>query len=388
MPNSKWFDDVSVADMRRKTGAKWQRYGDDVLGSWVADMDFQLAPAIHASLREQLQVHDYGYSLQFYERPLRDIFSAWAERRFNWTVDPARIEGLVDIVQGIYLALQLYSEPGDGIVTLTPTYPPLWRSVEAMGRRLQASTLVPGRSGYEVDFDQLQSSIDARTKMLLLCNPHNPTGRVFSRVELEQIAELALQHNLIVLADEIHADLVFEPHRHIPFETLSTEVAARTVTMTSATKSFNLGGLRFAIAIFGSAALQDRFNTLPKGMIGGLNALGIRATEVAWQDCDDWLDGLVSYLQGNRDFVCDQLAARLPQIELRKPEATYLAWLGCQQLPLNQDPFSHFLQAGKVAFNSGPDFGPGGDGFVRLNYATSREILTQIVDQTVASVVS
>ena len=384
--NSALFDAVSVADMRRKSGAKWQRYGADVLGSWVADMDFQLAAPIHATLREQLEAHDYGYSLQFYERPLREIFSAWARRRFDWAVEPARVEGLVDIVQGIYLAIQLYSEPGDGVITLTPTYPPLWRSVEAMGRRLQPCTLLPGASGYEIDFEHLRASIDARSKLLLLCNPHNPTGRVFTRAELGQVAELALQHDLVVLADEIHADLVFDTHRHIPFETLSPEVAARTVTMTSATKSFNLGGLRFAIAIFGAQALQDRFNTVPKGMIGGLNALGIRATEVAWQDCDDWLDALVSYLQSNRDFVCEQLAARLPEIELFKPEATYLAWLGCQQLPINQDPFNHFLQAAKVAFNSGPDFGPGGDGFVRLNYATSRNILTEIVERTVASV--
>ena len=379
------FAAVTIAEMRRKRGAKWQRYGDEVVPSFVADMDFPLAAPIHDVLSEQLAAHDYGYTLQFDEHPVRDIFAAWAQRRFNWQVNPARIEGLVDIVQGIYLAIQVFTEPGDGVVTLTPTYPPLWRSVESMGRRLVDCSLVQGDEQYEIDFDRLREQLDPSVKLLLLCNPHNPTGRVFTKAELEELAKLVVEYDLTVVADEIHADLAFAPYRHIPFASLSAEIERRTITMTSATKSFNLGGLRFAIAIFGSLALQDQFNRVPKGIIGGLNSLGALATEVAWSECDEWLDSVIVYLQGNRDFVFDQFGSRLPEIGLYKPQSTYLAWLDCQALPINRDPFEHFLDVGKVAFNSGPDFGSGGEGFVRLNFATSRSILTEIVDRAVGS---
>ncbi len=388
MPDNEAFSAVTVAQMRRKQGAKWSLYGEEVLPSWVADMDFPLAPPIHAALSEQCAAQDFGYPMPLSKRPLVEIFSAWAQRRYNWQVDPGRIEGMVDIVQGIYLALQLYSEPGDSVLTLTPTYPPLWRSIEGMGRRLLDCSMRSGESGYEIDFDQLRDQLDARTKLFLLCNPHNPTGRVFTRTELEGLAELVLEHDLIVVADEIHADLVYAPHQHIPFASLGKEIEARTITMTSATKSFNIGGLRFAIAVFGSQALQDRFNSWPKGALGGVNSLGVLATEVAWSDCDDWLEELLAYLQGNRDFVLQQVQSRMPQVEIFKPEATYLAWLGCQALRLNNEPFEHFLDNAKVGFGNGVDFGSGGEGFVRLNFATSRTILAETIDRAVASLPS
>ncbi len=375
------FASVTVEQMRRKRGSKWQRYGDEVLPAFVADMDFPLAPPIHQVLSEQLQAHDYGYTLHWAERPVAEIYAGFAQRRYGWQVEPASMEGLVDIVQGIYLSLQLYSEPGDGVLVLTPTYPPLWQSVEAMGRRLVDCTLMAGDERYEIDFDRLRGKLDSGVKLFLLCNPHNPTGRVFNRDELESLAELVLAYDLTVVSDEIHADLVYAPHRHIPFASLAPEVARRTITMTSATKSFNLGGLRFAVAIFGDQSLQDRFNALPKGLIGGLNSLGALASEVAWRDCDQWLDAAVAYLAGNRDFVVDRIRGRLPGIDLFKPEATYLAWLNCQALPVNRNPFEHFLETGRVALNNGPDFGSGGEGFVRLNFATSRVILSEMMDR-------
>jgi len=381
------FDAITEEQLRRKRGYKWSLYADDVLPSFVADMDFELAPPIHRALSEQLAAHDYGYTAHMKNRPVAEIFAGWAQRRFAWRVEPARIEALVDIVQGIYLALQLFSEPGDGVVTFTPTYPPLWTSVANTGRRLVDSTLVRGAHGFEIDFDRLETEL-ARggVRMLLLCNPHNPTGRVFTAGELERIAGLVCRYELVAVADEIHADLVYAPHRHIPFASLSSEVASRTITMTSATKSFNLGGLRFAIAIFGSEALQTRFNRLPKGAIGGLNSLGAMATEIAWSECDRWLDALVGYLQSNRDYVVQVLREKAQGIVLDAPQSTYLAWLDCAKLPLNESPHQHFLQAGKLAFSNGMDFGTGGEQCVRLNFATSRRILEQIVARTAAAV--
>jgi len=348
-------------------------------------MDFPLAGPIRGALAQQLELGDYGYTRRLADRALPEIFTEWAERRFRWTVDPARIVGLADIVQGIYLTLELFSVPGDGIVTLTPVYPPLWRSVEETGRRLLASTLVRGTERYEIDFDHLESCLRTGARILLLCNPHNPSGRAFTRSELESIGELAIRHDVIVLADEIHADLVYAPHRHVPFASLSPELAERTITMTSATKSFNIGGLRFAIAVFGGADILARFNSMPERFRGGLNSLGVIATEVAWRDCEGWLDRLVAYLASNRDYAVSELARRLPALRVLKPEATFLAWLDCRHLSLHEDPFSHYLSTARVAFSDGRDFGDGGEGFVRLNFATSRAILAELIERTVAA---
>ena len=373
------FDAVTVEAMREKEGAKWQRYANDVLPCFVADMDFSLAAPIHQALARQLETGDFGYARRLDERALPEIYADWAKRRFGWEVSPGSIVGLADIVQGIYLTTQLYADAGEGVITLTPTYPPLWRSVEETGRRLVSCTMQRGPDRYEIDFDRLGAAVDRKVRMLLLCNPHNPTGRAFTRAELEGLAELALKHDLTVLSDEIHADLVYPPHRHIPFASLGSEVAARTITMTSATKSFNIAGLRFAIAIFGSSTLQARFNAVPERVRGGLNSLGVLATEVAWRDCEGWLDRLVAYLADNRDFVYEQVTTRFPKMEVCKPEATFLCWIGCQQVPINGNPFEHYLHAGKVAFSDGQDFGDGGEGFVRLNFATSRAIVSEIL---------
>lgn len=387
------FDNISIEQLRAKHGAKWTRYGDQVLPSFVADMDFEVPGAIADVLAKQAAMRDFGYTLQFSERDLPEIFSAWAMRRYHWSVEPSSIVPLVDIVQGMHLAVEVFTQPGDGVVVLTPTYPPMWQLVGNLGRELIACKLQEldqsQADGYSIDFDLLRSQLNVRTRMLLLCNPHNPTGRVFRRDELEKLAQLALEFDLVVVSDEIHCDLVFQPHQHIPFASLSEEVAARTVTLTSATKTFNLGGMRFAIAVFGSPELQARFARIPPGMIGGLNSLGILATEIAWRDCDAWVDRLLAYLQGNRDFVVSEIQRRCPSISLHSPESTFLAWLDCRDIPLNCSPHEHFLTQAKVAFNDGADFGPqgiGGEGFVRLNFATSRSILADIVDKTISAV--
>ena len=380
------FDAATDEVLREKQGAKWQRYGPDVLPCFVADMDYPIAKPIRDELARQVKLGDYGYGRRLAERALPEIYAGYAARRFGWKVDPGSVVGLVDIVQGIYLTALLFAKPNEGILTLTPTYPPLWRCAEDTGRRLVTCTMERGPERYEIDFDRLASVVDGTTRILLLCNPHNPTGRAFTRAELEGLADLALRYELTVLSDEIHADLVYAPHRHIPFAALSPEVERRTITMTSATKSFNIAGLRFAIAIFGSDALRAQFDSLPERVRGGLNSAGVAATEVAWRDCDDWLDALVAYLAANRDFLYERIAGQLPAMTLRKPEATFLSWLDCSNLGINGSPFEHFLHAGKVAFSDGDDFGDGGAGFVRLNFATSRAVLTKILDRVEAAV--
>jgi cystathionine beta-lyase len=288
-----------------------------------------------------------------------------------------------DVVQGIYVAVSQLSAAGEGVVVQTPIYPPFLEAVAETGRRLVENPLVCGAAGarFEIDFELLRSRIDATTRILLLCNPHNPTGRVLERRELEGLAELALAQGLVVVADEIHADLVYPGQRHVPFASLSPEVEERTVTLTSATKAFNIPGLRCALAHFGSRALQHRFLALPRSLRGGLGALGQAATLAAWRVGQPWLDAVLAYLAGNRHLVARFVADRLPGVGHVPPEASYLAWLDCRALRLEPTPERFFLSQAKVALSAGERFGEPGIGWVRLNFATSRAILGEILER-------
>lgn len=375
------FDDLDIARLRARRGEKWGTYPADVLPVWVADMDFPPAEPILDVLRHALENSDTGYPVNPTPAGLATVFAERVQERFGWSVDPRRVEVLTDVVQGLYIALQVYSKPGDGAIVQTPIYPPFLEAVHETGRHLIVNELVPGDSGYTIDFDALRAEIDRNTRLLLLCNPHNPSGRVFTRSELEALAEIALEHHLIVVSDEIHADLVYSGHEHIPFATLGHEIEAQTVTLCSATKAFNIAGLRCALAVFGSEVLQDHFQELPRHTRGGLGSLGLQATEVAWRECQPWLDAVLAYLEQNRDFVATFLREQMPQIRHHPPEGTFLAWMDCRPLELDRAPYWFFLKQAKVGLSYGKHFGPAGRGFVRLNFATSRAILSEALER-------
>ncbi len=376
------FNAISLEALRRRRGVKWTRYPPDVLPAWVADMDFDMAEPIRAGLARMMEANDLGYSVKPPATGLPEAFAAFAARRFpGWEVAPERMIAIADVVQGIHLAIEAYTRPGDGICTLTPVYPPFLQAVTETGRRLDFCTMVGGEDRYEIDFDALRAAIDARTRLLLLCTPHNPLGRVFSRKELEAVAELAVERGLVVVADEIHADIVYPGARHIPFASLGPEVEARTLTMTSATKSFNIAGLRCAVVIFGSDRLAERFDAWPERIRGAVSSFGLEATRIAWSECDGWLDALLAHLEANRDFLHAFVAERLPGIRMKLPAATYLGWLDCRDFGLEPDPYRWFLDQARVGFNDGRDFGDGGEGHVRINFATSRSILAQILER-------
>ena len=376
------FNAISLEALRRRRGTKWTRYPPDVLPAWVADMDFDMAEPIRASLARIMEANDLGYAPKLPASGLPEAFAAFAARRFpGWEVVPERMVAIADIVQGIHLAIEAFTRPGDGVCTLTPVYPPFLQAVAETGRRLDHSTMVRGRGRYEIDFDALRAAIDGRTRLLLLCTPHNPLGRVFDRDELESLARIAIERDLVVVADEIHADVVYRGSRHIPFASLGPEVEARTVTMTSATKSFNIAGLRCAVVLFGSDRLAERFNAWPERIRGAVNSFGMEATRIAWTECDEWLDALLAHLEGNRDFLHSFVGERLPGIRMVLPAATYLGWLDCREYGLEPDPYQWFLDRARVGFNDGRDFGDGGDGHVRINFATSRAILAQVLER-------
>jgi cystathionine beta-lyase len=269
-------------------------------------------------------------------------------------------------------------------VVQTPVYPPFLEAVAECRRVQFTNELVRGAERYEIDFDALRAA-GPRTRMLMLCHPQNPTGRAFTRAELVRLAELALERDWIVVSDEIHADLVYPPAVHVPFAALGPEIGRQTITLTSATKAFNIAGLRCAVAHFGSEPLQRRFNALPRHVRGGIESLGLHATELAWTRCQPWLDEVLRYLEGNRERVARFVRERLPGVRMLPPEATYLAWLDCRELGLASEPQRFFLDKARVALSRGAAFGQGGVGFVRLNFATSRAILAQILERMAAA---
>jgi cystathionine beta-lyase len=389
------FDALTVADLRRRRGVKWTQYPPDVLPAWIADLDFAPAPPIRRVLDEMVALGDLGYAVRPWLNPLPALFAERQAKRHGWRPDPARVRVLDDVLQAMEAALLHYGSPGDGVIVQTPIYPPFLEAVRTTRRTLIENRLVQTAasaraggstsSGWEVDLAGFRDAA-RRARVFLLCNPHNPTGRVFRRAELEAMAEVAVERHLVVFADEIHQDLLFPGHRHIPFASLGDEVARRTVTFTSATKSFNIAGLCCAVAHFGPESLLAAIDAFPPHYFGRVSIAGIEATAAAWREGDPWLAELLAYLDGNRQRLASFLRDRLPGIAHDPPEATFLAWLDCRALDLPSGPHAFFLERARVALSDGPDFGEAGRGFVRLNFATPRAILDQVLERMAAAV--
>ena len=349
---------------------------------WVNATEDSIAAPIQDALTRLVESSDLGYPIGLNDTGLPEVFCERMEERFGWRPEPGRVEILSEVVQGIYLALEAFSEPGQGVAVQTPIYPPFLSSIRDTGRRLVDNPMRVGTAGIEFNLDGLAASIDADCRVLLLCNPHNPSGRVYDRTSLERVASIAIQHDLVVVSDEIHADLVYAGHQHIPIASLDPEIARRTVTLNSTSKAFNIPGLRTAIAHFGSPELQRRFNrAVPRDVRGGIGLLGLHASLAAWRWSQPWLDEVLPYLSTNRDIAEQALRERAPQIRFLRPEATFLAWLDCTALGLDESPASHFLRNGRVALSRGEFFGEGWKSFARLNLGTSRTILLEAIDR-------
>lgn len=382
------LDDLDLRRLEQRRSEKWHAYPRGVLPAWVAEMDYPIAAAIERELRRFVANSDVGYPIGLRQSGVAEAFAERMSERFDWTIEPERVELLSEVVQGLYLCVEAFSRAGDGAIVQTPIYPPFLNAVKELDRRLVENRLIVADGALGFDLDALAASIDPGTRLLLFCNPHNPSGHVASRAELERLAELALAHDLVVVSDEIHADLVYPGERHRPFAAIAPEVAARTVTLSSASKAFNIPGLRCAVAHFGSAALQARFDaTVHKRFRGGLGLFGLTATVTAWRFGQPWLDEVVPHLTANRDFVERFVRDRLPGIRFHRPSASYLAWLDCSALALRPTPAAFFLQRARVALSDGRLFGSGHANCVRLNFATSRPILEAILDRMAAAVV-
>ena len=365
------------------TCVKWTRYDADVIPAWVADMDLPPAPVAVEAVRALVDRGDFGYNFAAHGR-LPEAFAEWEAHRHGWTPDACKVRIFCDVLQAIDVVLWLYTQPGDGVVLFTPVYPPFFPAVEASGRRVVDCPLDP--DGWRLDPQVLQDAIDERTRAILLCNPHNPTGRVFTRDELRAIAEFAHERDLLVISDEIWADVVFPGATHVPFPSLGADAAARTITVCAASKAFNLAGLRCAVAHFGSDDVLDALDALPRHLLGGPSAPGAEATLASWTGGEAWLGETSAHLKEQRDHATARLAAELPEVGVVTPEATYLMWLDFRSLDLGDDPAGWLLEHARVALSPGPDFGPHGAGFARLNFATTHGILDELLDRIVDAV--
>jgi cystathionine beta-lyase len=362
--------------LRALSGIKWSRYPEGTLACWVADMDLPPPPAVVEALRALVERGDFGYHMAAHAE-LPRAWARWMEGRHGWRPDPSLARVFTDVLQVVDLALWLGTRPGDGVVVFTPVYPPFLRMVPAIGRRVVECPLDPPR--WRLDPERLAASVDEGTRAVLLCNPHNPTGRAFTAEELRSVAEVAARHDLLVISDEIWADVVFSGFRHLPFASLPEADGVRTVTAHAASKAFNLAGLRCAVGHVGDREIGRRMADLPAHLLGGVGSPGAIATLAAWSAGGEWLDATVPFLEGQRDRLARLLSERLPMARSTPPEATYLAWIDFRGYALGDDPAAALLEKGKVALNPGPDFGENGKGFGRLNFAASRVVLDEAV---------
>jgi len=376
------LDALAPDQLRERISVKYRYFPPDVLPAFVAEMDTPLAPPVAEALIAAVRRGDTGYPTP---AGLPEAFAEFAGRRYGWSPDPARMRMISDVMSGMLEVLQVITEPGSAIVVNTPVYHPFFFWLPHIGRRVVQSPLRATDHGYRVDLDRLERDFAAGAAAYLLCNPHNPTGTVFTEAELRAVADLAERYGVRVVADEIHAPLVYPGNRHVSFGSLPGDAAERAVVAVSASKAWNFAGLKAALLVAGPQAWQD-LERISMELSYHTGILGVVASEAAFRQGEPWLSQLLADLDRNRLLLAERLAAELPEVGYRPPDATYLAWLDCRRLDLPGDPAETFLEYGKVAVNSGPTFGEGGEGFVRLNLAMSAERLTEAVRRMAVAV--
>ena len=379
--------DFDHAPERRGTDSvKWTLFDPDVLPLWVADMDFVSPQPVIQALQERAAHGIFGYPPVFglpgELAELRQVLVERMLRLYGWQISPDDLLFLPGVVTGFNLVCHALAAPEGGVLIQPPVYPPfLLAAMNARMARQESELLHRPDGQYEVDFEAFEAAITNQTRLFLLCNPHNPVGRVFRRAELERMAEICLRHGVAVCSDEIHCDLLYRGQQHIPIASLSPEIAQNTVTLMAPSKTFNIAGLQCSFAIVQNAALRNKLRHAGEGLVGWVNSMGLVAGLAAYRDGQEWLDQLLAYLEGNRDFLFDTVQAELPGIHMAKPEGTYLAWLDCRDADLGQNPYEFFLKQARVALNDGATFGAGGEGFVRLNFGCPRATLVEALEK-------
>jgi cystathionine beta-lyase len=375
------YDFDRYIERRAADSIKWHRYDRDVLPLWIADMDFVSAQPILDALHDRVDHGIFGYTRDKLIPGLHQVIRDRLERLYNWHVNIGDILFLSGVVVGFNLACHAIGDPGDDVLMQPPVYYPFLSAPGNAGKQAQYAQVQRAGDCYEIDFDAFERAITDRTGLFILCNPHNPIGRVYRPDELERMAEICLRHNVAICSDEIHCDLIYDGHQHLPIASLSPEIAQNTITLMAPSKTFNIPGLGCSFAIIQNPELRKHFLAATGGLVHGVNILGYTATLAAYQDGQEWLDQLLVYLQDNRDFLSQYVERDLPGIDMVKLEGTYLAWLDCRNTPIADQPAKFFLEQARVGLNEGTRFGPGGEGYVRLNLACPRSTLVGALER-------
>ena len=370
----------TVEQLRAVGSVKWSQH-PDAIGAFVAEMDFGTAPPVAAAMREVVDRGLLGYLPDRLDARLSEAFAGFAKQRYGWDVPPERVRPLGDVVAGLTAAIEHFSAPGSAVILPTPAYMPFLVVPQMLGRRVIQVPMAydAGRAVY--DLDAVDAAFAAGGNLLVVCNPHNPVGRVLEVAEMRALAAVVDRNGGRVFSDEIHAPLVFPGHRHVPYATVSDAAAAHTVTATSASKAWNLPGTKCAQLVLSNDADAQRWSEV--GMLSehGASNFGVAASIAAYEQGGPWLGDVLAYLDGNRSVLGDLLAEHLPGVAYTPPEGTYLAWLDCRALGLGDHPADFFREQAGVALTDGPRCGEVGAGFVRHNLATPRAVLEQSVVQ-------
>ncbi|HET7577736.1 MAG TPA: PatB family C-S lyase [Bacillales bacterium] len=375
-----------VLDRAGTNSIKWN-YRNDVFGSddvlplWVADMDFPCPPSVTEALVERAKHPIYGYPGRpeaFFQSVVK-----WIERRFD--VEPNRdwMTPVPGVVTGLHVAIDAFTKPGDKVVIQPPVYHPFFKAIENRGRHIVENPLTEDNGHYRMDLEDLKEKIDARTRMIILCSPHNPIGRVWTKEELQELTDICIENDIFIVSDEIHSDLIYEKGTHTPFYSLSKEAAAQSLTFIAPSKTFNLAGLAASIAIAGDDKIHREFsNTMAKAGIFHINLFGMEALQAAYNNGEEWLEDVLHYLHDNAEYVHEFLQERIPQVKMAVPEATYLGWMDFRELGMYGEELNDFIvQKARLGFNAGKMFGKQGDGFQRINFACPRSILEEAMER-------
>lgn len=385
--------DFDTYHERRDTDSvKWNVYNREIVPLWIAEADFAPPPAVTSALAERVNHGLFGYTAAIrhashpganWELPeIGDIIRARLKRLYNWDVAADELVYLPGVVQGFNLACRVAGQPGDHVLMHAPCYGPIAKAPINQDRvgvfaNLRYEITADGFGTHVHDDVAFRAAIDERTKLFLLCNPHNPTGRAFSRNELQEMAHACIDHDMLICADEIHAEILLGETVHTPIATLSPDVAQRTITLVSPSKTFNIPGLGFCVAVIQNADVRERYIAAMQGLVTSPQIFGYTGAKAAYLHGDDWLRDVRAYYLSNQQLVNDMLRHHAPQLKVNKAEATYLSWIDCRDAQLPESPRDFFFKNAQVALGDGAAFGKAGEGFVRLTFATQRDVLEQ-----------
>jgi cystathionine beta-lyase len=374
----------SLAELSTHHSEKWRAFAPDVIPLPVAEMDFPVAAPIREFLHSMVEHSDMGYLGAIPE--LGSAFASFADRRWNWTVDPTHVRVATDVGVGVVEILRVFTNPGDGVLISSPVYQNFYTWINETKVKCIDVPFIHQQAddvslAWSIDWEGIEEAYSSGIKIHLLCSPHNPIGRVYTKEELSKFVALAVKYNVLIISDEIHSPLEYSEHPFVPILTLGAEAQSHCVVVTAASKGWNIAGLKCAIIVSGSEAMHEKLNALPPALHYRASLLGAFATAVAFDKCAPWLDTVINQLDHNRNLITKLITEHLPEVIYNPPQHSYLAWFDLSALNLGDEPTAVILDKTKVALNAGHIYGAQWGQFARMNFATSPEIITQAITQ-------